>query len=336
MYFAPMRFAVLFLLTLISFQTTAQLLPSFGGTRTGTTGFQFLKITPDARGAGLSGCMMAVTDDLSATYWNPAGLTKLDTQKVHLMISQTYYTAASTLSFASAAYRLDNATLIGASIMYFTTPEMPVTTEFLPNGNGLSFRAFDVAAALTYSKILTTNFSFGITGKYLLEQFAGVHAQNGALDFGFRYDIGKANTRFAVGMSNFGFSNDASGQILTQTLSGQDTVVTFDKIAVPAVFRIGFAWDAVKNTNNLLTLAAQLNHPTDNNETYTLGIEYQWCKTVFARSGYSFAEDEHGAPSFGFGLRFKRNFGMLQIDYGYQNKILLGTIHRFGLIVSLF
>jgi long-subunit fatty acid transport protein len=295
-----------------------------------------LKITPDARGAGLSGCMMAVSDDMSASYWNPAGLTQLDSNKVHLMVSQTQYTAASTLSFASAAYRLDKATVLGASILYFATPEMPVTTEFMPNGNGLTFRAFDVAAALTYSKILTSNFSFGITGKYIREQFAGVNAQNGALDFGFRYDIGKANTRFAVGMSNFGFSNDASGQIITETLSGKDTIVTFDKIAVPAVFRIGFAWDAIKNNLHMLTLAAQLNHPTDNNETYALGLEYQWHKMLFVRSGYSFAEDERGLPSFGFGLRFKRNFGMVQMDYGYQQKLLLGAMHRFGFMVSLF
>lgn len=331
-----MRIAVLGMFILWAVQAHAQLLPSFGGTRTGTTGFQFLKITPDARGAGLSGCMLAVTDDLSASFWNPAGLTKLDTQKVHLMVSQTQYTAASTMSFASAAYRLDNATVLSASVLYFSTPEMPVTTEFMPNGNGLTFRAFDVAAALTYSKILTSNFSFGVTGKFIREQFAGVHAQNGALDFGFRYDIGKANTRFAVGMSNFGFSNDASGQIITESLNGKDTLVAFDKIAVPTVFRIGFAWDAIKKGNHLLTLAAQLNHPTDNNETYALGAEYVWRRMLFARSGYSFAEDERGLPSFGFGLRFKRNFGMVQIDYGYQNKLLLGSMHRFGLMFSLF
>ncbi|MFN5842920.1 MAG: hypothetical protein ACK45G_06780 [Bacteroidota bacterium] len=112
-----MRIAVLGMFILWAVQAHAQLLPSFGGTRTGTTGFQFLKITPDARGAGLSGCMLAVTDDLSASFWNPAGLTKLDTQKVHLMVSQTQYTAASTMSFASAAYRVDNAPVLSASVL---------------------------------------------------------------------------------------------------------------------------------------------------------------------------------------------------------------------------
>jgi hypothetical protein len=57
---------------------------------------------------------------------------------------------------------------------------------------------------------------------------------------------------------------------------------------------------------------------------------------LFVRSGYSFAEDERGLPSFGFGLRFKRNFGMVQMDYGYQQKLLLGAMHRFGFMVSLF
>lgn len=312
----------------------AQLLPSFGGSRTGTTGFQFLKIAPDARSAGMGGSMIAITDDVSALYWNPAGITHTDTQDLHIQLSQTLYFADVNMSFAGLVYRLNAQTFLGASLIYLTTGKMDVTTEFQPYGTGQYFNASDLALALTFSKVLTDNFSFGVTGKYIRESFAEVHADNAVVDFGFQYAVGVANTRFAVGVANFGFDTEPSGTITVPTLEGFDTIMDFEKVAVPAVFRIGVAWDPVNTATNRFTLSGQLNHPTDNNETYNLGAEYAWHRTLFCRTGYEFGLDESGIPSFGFGVRFKRNFGMLQFDYGFEDKSRLGTIHRITFGIS--
>ncbi|MBK8345545.1 MAG: hypothetical protein IPL12_21030 [Bacteroidetes bacterium] len=59
----------------------AQILPAYGDSRTATTGRQFLKIAPDGRSAAMSESFLAVVDDVSSLYWNPAGLTQLDTNK---------------------------------------------------------------------------------------------------------------------------------------------------------------------------------------------------------------------------------------------------------------
>lgn len=314
----------------------AQLLPSFGGSRTGTTGFQFLKIAPDARSAGMGGSIIAITDDVGALYWNAAGITKTDTQKLHLQLSQVLYFGDVNMSNIGIVHRLSKQTFLGAGLTYLTTGSMQVTTAFQPFGTGQTFNASDFAFGITLGRILTDNFSFGITGKYIRESFAEVYADNAVIDFGFQYDVGIANTRFAVGVSNFGFNTEPSGTITVATLEGFDTIQNFEKIGVPAVFRIGVAWDAVKNIDNRLTIAGQLNHPTDNNETYNLGLEYAWKKTVFCRTGYEFGIDEKGIPNFGFGVRFKRNFGMLQLDYGFEDKSRLGSIHRLSLSASFF
>ncbi len=327
--------ALLLTMTAMNF-VHAQLLPSFGGSRTGTTGFQFLKIAPDARSTGMGGSMIATTDDVAALYWNPAGITKTDTQDLHLQLSQTLYFGNVNMSYIGVVHQVSKQTFLGAGLTYLSTGPMDVTTTFQPFGTGQTFNANDFALAVSMARILTDNFSFGLTGKYIRESFADVYADNAVIDFGFQYEVGIANTRFAVGVSNFGFNTEPSGDITVSTLEGFDTIQQFEKIGVPAIFRIGIAWDPVKLDENRLTITGQLNHPTDNNETYNLGAEYAWRNTMFCRTGYEFGIDEKGIPNFGFGIRYKRSFGMLQLDYGFEDKSRLGTVHRLTFSASLF
>ena len=87
--------------------------------------------------------------------------------------------------------------------------------------------------------------------------------------------------------------------------------------------------------DRLLTIAAQLNHPTDNNESYNFGVEYQWHQLLHVRTGYQFGVDENYLPSFGLGLLVKRKFGNIRFDYGFQAKKLLGVIHRITLTADI-
>lgn len=309
----------------------AQIFPSFGDSRTATTGWQFLKFDPCARSAAMSGAFLAVTDDVSALYWDPAGLTRMDSAKYHAEVDHTHYVSNTSLSFAGIAHRINKNSVLGVSMQYFDSGNMDVTTEFMPFGTGQTFRASDLGLGVSFAQQLTKLFAYGVTVKYIREQLAEVHTQNVVFDFGFQYDIGIANTRFAVGISNFGFNTAPQGSITAETLAGTVTYDDFKSIAVPTVFRLGFAWDALKNENNILTCAAQLNHPTDNNETYALGLEYGWHHILYARTGYLFASDESAFPTFGFGFTLPRYFGALHIDYAYCYENHLGSIHRIGI-----
>ncbi len=313
----------------------AQVLPAFGDSRTGTTGFQFLKIAPDARASGMGGSVIATVDDASALYWNPAGMTKVDTQKIHLQLGHTEYFAGIGFEYLGMVNRLSETTFLGLSLYGMNSGDMPVTTEFHPFGTGQTFRALDMAAALSLGRVLTDNFSFGITTKFIRESIADIHTHAFVFDFGFQYDVGLRDTRFAVNVSNFGFNAQPQGSLPVLRLDGGDTIVEFEKIAIPAVFALGFAWDAVKQEDHLLTLATQLNHPTDNNETIGFGAEYSWRSLLYVRTGYQFGVDEKGAPAFGFGLRLKRNFGILNFDYGFNHKSRLGGIHRITVGMSI-
>ena len=273
----------------------AQILPSFGDSRTGTTGFQFLKIGPDARSAGMGESYISTVDDVSALFWNPAGMANVDTFDWHIAGGHNQYFSNITLQHLGIVRALGSDTYIGLGMLYLNTGDMPVTTEFLPFGNGQSFRATDMAVGLSLARKLTDQFQFGITSKYIYEGIAGINTHGLVFDFGFQYDVGLANT---------------------------------------SVFRLGFSWDPVLTAKNRWTLALQLNHPTDNNETLSFGTEYFWNHLLYLRAGYIFGADESGLPSFGFGIDLKRSYGNLKFDYGYLHKNRLGMSHRIGMGIA--
>ncbi len=338
------RIVILFSFLIFSATAYGQLLPSFGDSRTATTGFQFLKLAPDARSAGMGENYIAQVNDLSAVYWNPAGITQLDTHKLHIQVSHVEYAGGLLKhNFLAAGKQISPGTFLAAQLISINSGSMALTTEFAPMGTGQTFSVQDLVAGVTLGRVLTDNFSFGITAKFIHEGIASVQTNNVVADFAFRYDVGKANTRFAVGLYNFGSPATPRGEAhgipfsyIKNQLQGDTVYSVFDRISVPAVFRIGIATDVIKKEEHLLSLCAQLNHPTDNNESFGLGAEYCWNNLLYARAGYQFGLDEKGLPGFGFGVLLKKRFGGIRLDYGFSNKKLLGTMHRITLSVDGF
>ncbi|MCS7029755.1 MAG: PorV/PorQ family protein [Bacteroidia bacterium] len=331
-----MKILVPFLLLILNFVLTvsAQILPPLGKQRAGTAGMQFLKIPVDPRGAAMGESFIAVANDASALYWNPAGMSISDSQKIHLQGAYTRYFADITMNYGAGFIKLKNEHCIGVSLTHLNSGEMDVTTEFQPFGTGQKFSATNTAIGISYAKKLTDNFAFGLTSKYANESIFGLRTNTLLFDLGFQYDIGYKNLRFAVTMTNFGFNVKPKGEIEVIRLSGTQNVNNFEQVTVPSMFKVGFAWDAVKNDHHLLTLVGQLNHPTDNKETFNLGAEYSWNRLLYFRTGYQIGADESNIPSFGFGLKFTQRFGALKIDYAFTNKQRLGFTHKFGLGIS--
>jgi hypothetical protein len=327
-------FFYLFLITTNCIQS--QVLPSFGDSRAGTAGLQFLKIAPDARSSALAGSYAAIVDDVSAMYWNPAGLTHMDSGKYHFQFSHASYVADVGLNFAGFAFSNNGYNFWGINLVSMNSGEMPVTTEFQPYGTGQTFSVSNILVGLSFAKVLSNNFSFGLSGKYVYENIADVTIQNGLIDFGFIYNVGiKTNTRFSVGISNFGFNVSPQGKVTLNTLNGTKEVDQFEQVAAPSIFRLGVATDLVKKEDHSLLIAAQLNHPTDNKESLALGLEYGFKRVLFLRSGYELGADYTTWPAFGFGLNLRRYFGQLKVDYSFNNKDYLGNIHRITLAMDL-
>ncbi|HYG14513.1 MAG TPA: PorV/PorQ family protein [Bacteroidia bacterium] len=314
----------------------AQVLPSFGNSRTGTTGMQFLKIAPDARSTGMAGSFISVTSDLSSLYWNPAGLSRIDTADYHVQLGHTLYFGGINMSWGAFGMRTGGQSFFGLNVMSLNVGEMEETTEFQPTGTGRTFSPSNLVIGATYSRILTRNFSFGVTGKYAREGMAGVAVNNVMFDLGLDYLIQDVrNLRFAVTLTNFGINVEPSGKVQVLKINGEEEVTSFQNISVPTTFRLGASIDAVNKGNHVLRTSLQLNHPADNNETMAIGLEYVLKRILFVRTGYEFGQDEKGFPPIGVGYMLPRRFGRFTIDYSLNNKARLGNIHRLTLGLRL-
>jgi hypothetical protein len=189
---------ILFLLAVIR-NVHSQLIPVLGGQRSGTSSLQFLKIGIGARATGMGESFIAVSNDLTALFWNPAGLMQFNQIGIHF--SHNIWFVDLRHEFFSGVYRLGKNNAFGLSIIALHTPAMEKTNEFQPMGTGEYFKYGDLAIGITYSRRLTEQFSFGVTAKYVEETLAELKMKSFLVDLGTYYWTGLGNSRFAVTIS---------------------------------------------------------------------------------------------------------------------------------------
>jgi hypothetical protein len=316
-------------LAAVPFLTNAQLMPVLGAQRAGTASAQFLKIGVGARSGAMGESFIAVANDASALYWNPAGISQFETNEV--LFSHTAWLVDIQHEFFGAVYHptLDDA--VGLSVTSLHTDDMPVTTEVQPLGNGTYFHFGDVAVGLTYSRKLTSQFSFGATVRYFEETLDALKMRGTLLDFGTYYWTGLGTLRFSAVVTNFGSQISPSG---TAYQIDGEAVTQFQEFSPPTMFKFGFAFEPFQNATNALTTSVQLNHPNDNSENLSAGAEYRYANMFFVRGGYKFNVDEESF-SLGVGVAASVSAVTLHFDYGYAPFKNLGGIHRLSVIGQL-
>lgn len=307
----------------------AQLIPNLGGQKTGTSSLQFLKIGHGARSAGMAETFVAVSDDISSLYWNPAGLVAF--KENGITVSHTEWFVDTKLEFVGGVFHFGGNNALGISLTALTTEDMKVTTELQPFGTGAYFRYFDIALGVSYARQLTEQFAFGATVKYVEETLGDLKMRTVIGDLGTFYRTGLGTTRFAVAISNFGAQVSPSGSV---ELIGGRTANNFQKFPPPTLFKIGFAMEPLLTVNNRLTTSIQLNSPNDNAEHVSVGAEYSYKEMFFLRAGYKFNVDAENFSA-GAGLKVPISFAKMNLDYAITNYRQLGVAQRISLNILL-
>jgi hypothetical protein len=326
--------------------------------RVGTTAAAFLDI-----GYGMAGCAMgdayvSVVGDLSATYWNPAGLSFMDRSSA--MFSYQPWLGGITTFFTAAGVNLPQMGTLAIALIGVDYGEMAVTSVEMQQGTGETFFASDYAFDLSYGRKLATWFGFGATAKYIRSSIWHTSASAMAIDLGVLFETpffspsGRETDGLKIGMSlsNYGSKMQYSGIDLLRSVdiapdeSGnyKDSRANLetDQWDLPLIFRIGMSIHPVASVHHRLTLAVDALHANNNNETLNVGAEYMLnapgMGKFFIRGGYRalFLQDSEFGPTFGFGL--VKNFignAAVQFDYAYRDIGLLGYISTFGVNLSL-
>jgi len=320
---------------LLAGRSAAQLVPNLGGQRVGISAFQSLKIGVGARGVAMGESFVAVANDVSAIYWNPAGLVQFHENQA--FAAHTDYVVDISHEFFGAVYHLSMQDAIGASFSSLHMSDMEVTTETQPFGTGRYFTFGDIGVGLTYARKMTDQFSFGVTVRYAEETLDVLKMQSVMFDIGTYYMTGIGSLRFAVVISNFG--NDVSPKGSVLVWDGSEST-TFQSFSLPTMFRFGVAFEALQNEEQRLTAAIELDHPNDNAEHVRVGLEWAWQEALFLRAGVKrtigqplFGVDATSDEEFALGAGFSAPLSITKVsaDYAFVSFNRLGSVHRFSL-----
>ncbi len=324
-----MKKLLLIFIIIISFvDIRAQLFPTLGEQRIGISTAEFLKIGVGSRATAMGETFVAISNDASALYWNPAGLAQFD--KDEIIFSHNEWVVDINHDFLGAVYHFDDQNSIGVALTSLSTADMKVTTEFAPFGTGEYFSYRDLALAVSYSRKMTDKFSFGGTIRYIDETLDKLKMRGVMIDLGTYYWTGLGTTRFAVTVSNFGNQLAPDGKVV---LVGKRESSEWQSFSPPTIFRIGFAFEPYQNEDNRITASVQLNHPNDNSENLSTGFEYSWKNIVMFRGGYKFNVDEQNY-SFGFGVYVPIRIALCSVDYSFTNFTRLGNAQRFSITLG--
>ena len=326
-------------LVLTAAAAKGQLIPNLGGQRAGISAYQSLKIGAGARGVGMGESFVAVANDVSALYWNPAGLVEDSSDAV--MAAHTEYVVDIRHDYLGIAYHLTRGDVIGLAVSSLHMADMEITTETQPFGTGRYFRFGDLGIGLSYSRRMTDQFSFGATVRYVEETLDVLKMRSVMVDLGTFYRTGLGTSRFAVVISNFGA--DVSPEGLVSNAIGE-SASEFKSFSLPTVFKLGFALEPYVDEDFRVTASAQLNHPNDNAENLRLGSECAWNETFFLRAGIKrtigqklLGEDQTSEEGFsaGAGVRLQAFSGAISADYAFTDFRRLGAVHRISVAFTL-
>ncbi len=301
------------------------LLPKLGEQRAGTAAMTFLKIGVGARAASMGGAYVAMANDASATYWNPAGLVQIGRNE--LIASHLDWLVDVDYEYMGYVHQVTRNFGLGGFVGYLHFADMPVTTEYHPYGNGEYFSYSDLVAGLSASLKMTDRFSFGVTIKYAREELANLRMGGILIDLGTYYWTGYKTLRIAAAMRNFG--NDMRpGGTYQRRKSGGLTESPYQSFSPPTLFTLGAAMDVYKRNAHLFTAALQMNHPMDDQENLLFGGEYRYRSLFALRGGYRANMDEN-QWTFGAGAKFILKGVLLKIDYAYADYTHLAMTQQF-------
>jgi hypothetical protein len=308
---------------------------------------EFLSIGVGARGLAMSSSVTSSVDDVTATYWNPAGLTQIRNNFQLSVMHAEYFAGIAKLDYGAVAIPLkDQKRVIGISMIRFAVDDIPNTLNLFEDDGSInydnikSFSVGDYAFNLSYAqKTAIPGLSFGGNFKLIYRKAGSfANAWGFGLDAGAQYQV----KRFRVGLMarditgtfnawNYSFTDDEK-EVLAAT--GNEIPSSSLEITLPRVI-LGLGYEfAIKNKFFILP-EFNFDMTTDGKRNVLLktnsvsidprfGLELNYNRIVYLRGGVGNIQkstDDLGKaittfqPTIGGGIRIKS----VAIDYAFTD-----------------
>ena len=309
----------------------ASLIGNYGSERSGVSGMTFLKIAPGARAEGMGGAFVGVGGDASALFSNPAGLGR--ERHCQLLFSHLDWPADINYDLVGITAPLTRSNTLGLLLGRLHTRDMPVRTLYQPGGNGSYFSYGDDLVQLTWASSMTDHFTSGLSLKYARETLDDVSMSTVLLDMGTYYLTGYRDLTLAVTISNFGLTMKPGGTYETADAQGEVSEHHFKTISPPTVFKLGSSMHVWSTDKHSLLCSIQVDHPTDNNESYHLGSELDLFHVLQLRGGWKiFSDEQSWTAGIGLNLHWRRRG--LHLNWAYGDFGVLGETRRMSVLID--
>jgi hypothetical protein len=304
---------------------------------------EFLAIGVGARAQGMGNAFIANADDVTAGYWNPAGLTSMNTDiQIGLMHSE-YFAGVAKYDYLSFAKKLDTVSTIGVSLIRFGIDDIPNTLDLYDDDGNINYDRITKFSAADYALMFHYARKLGIPGLSIGGNVKVIFRQIGpfAKAYGFGIDAG---VQYIKGRWRFGgVLRDATSTFNAWTFNVTDNMqevfeatgnelpensleITLPRLLLGAsrYFPIGEKFSAMVEADLDMTFDGKRNTLIKSSFASIdprLGVEFAYKDFVYLRGGIGNFQKETDfgdqtrltfQPNFGVGIIIKK---IVAIDY---------------------
>jgi hypothetical protein len=343
------KISTILLLTLLLAGFLSEKNKAQGNKKLAQTGFKFLSVISDARGAAMAEAMTSLQIGSSALFFNPAGMASMSTF-IDLSGSTNKWIADITHTAFSLAINPSNGDygVIGFSAQFVNYGDFygTVVNRASPQGyddTGI-FSLNALALGIGYAKQISDKFSVGGQIKWIRQDLG-----ESSIPINIRTNPSNEDIRIADTSTT---SNKMSPLVFdfgTQFRSGIKSLVfgmsirNFSKevkyvdegIQAPMVFTLGISMDVMDFFEKLpfeqsLFVSLDASHYRDHPEQIKIGLDYKILDMFAIRGGYISSNDQNDF-TYGIGIT-KYGFSF---DYSYTPYGIFNNVQRFTARFSL-
>ncbi len=319
---------------LLSFTLLFSWSPPTEATNESQAAVLMLLINPGARVGAMGQSFVTLSDEATASYYNPAGLAGQRQREFTFMHTKwlpglalednLYY------EFLGYSQYIEGWGNIGVNLAYFYMGKQ-IRTNWIGEEEG-TFSSYDAVLSVSYGANLSSRIALGVTAKFiqshLADKGAGIERGKGeghsiAFDFGILYYSPIPGLRLGAALHNLGpnitYIDAAQADPLPLNIVAGASYKLLDTEFNDLLLVLDFYKPLVRRKGTFLqsTFSAWADEDTKQElEQIDIhaGLEYTYSSFLALRAGYSYDKDgDLKTPTFGFGIKYSQ----FRFDFAY-------------------